>query len=240
MAPDPARPSRSILSDQPAADDQLNFAPYAKTLADILADPATDTPLTIGVFGGWGRGKTSLMRMVERRLDEQAAAGFTVKPVWFNAWLYSHQESLWRALIARVVKDVYNFPSLNDGARARLRQLEARLYQASTPASVQMAMPAGTLKGLDAVALPPLMGLELLRRQAQRENKPDDTVRLSQWIADMEDSDALTRRDQIAALDDFRREFEEISQQCIVDHGRVVGASEGEGLVQSRHRLRAR
>ena len=49
----------SILSDQPADEDRLNFDPYAKTLADIIANPNTDTPLTIGVFGGWGRGKRS-------------------------------------------------------------------------------------------------------------------------------------------------------------------------------------
>jgi hypothetical protein len=64
----PAAPSRSpllsILSDQLADEDQLNFDPYAKTLADIVADPGTDTPLTIGVFGGWGQGKTSLMRIL--------------------------------------------------------------------------------------------------------------------------------------------------------------------------------
>jgi hypothetical protein len=50
---------RSILSDQPADEDQLNFTPYAKILAEIIADPGTDTPRPIGVFGGWGRGKTS-------------------------------------------------------------------------------------------------------------------------------------------------------------------------------------
>ena len=65
----------SILSDQPADHDQLNFDPYAKTLADIIADPGTDTPLTIGVFGTWGRGKTSLMRMVQRRLEAQTRRG---------------------------------------------------------------------------------------------------------------------------------------------------------------------
>ena len=31
-----------ILSDQPAAEDQLDFAPYAKTLADIAADIGTE------------------------------------------------------------------------------------------------------------------------------------------------------------------------------------------------------
>lgn len=60
----------SILSDQPAVRDRLNFTPYAKTLAEIIADRGTHTPLTIGVFGGWGQGKTSLMRMVERMLEE--------------------------------------------------------------------------------------------------------------------------------------------------------------------------
>jgi hypothetical protein len=42
----------SILSDQRADEDRLEFGPYAQTLADLVADPDTDTPLT---FGGWGR-----------------------------------------------------------------------------------------------------------------------------------------------------------------------------------------
>jgi len=61
--------SLSLLSDQPADEDQLNFAPYAQTLAEVIADGSTQTPLTIGVFGSWGSGKTSLMAMVKRRLD---------------------------------------------------------------------------------------------------------------------------------------------------------------------------
>ncbi len=32
------------------------------------ATPATRTPLTIGVFGTWGSGKTSLMRMVRNKV----------------------------------------------------------------------------------------------------------------------------------------------------------------------------
>jgi predicted KAP-like P-loop ATPase len=121
-------PLLSILSDQPADEDQLSFAPYAKTLADITADPGTDTPLTIGVFGGWGQGKTSLMQMVRRRLNDTLATAFPVRTVWFNAWLYSHQPALWRALISRVLDGVRGFATLDQAARADLRQLEARLY----------------------------------------------------------------------------------------------------------------
>ena len=62
-------PRLSILSDQPADEDQLNFAPYAKTLAGIIADGSVQTPLTVGIFASWGSGKTSLMTMIKKRLD---------------------------------------------------------------------------------------------------------------------------------------------------------------------------
>ena len=67
------------------------------TLADIIASPSTRTPLTIGVFGTWGSGKTSLMRMVKQKLP----ADFRV--AWFDAWKYEKEETVWRALLLQVL-----------------------------------------------------------------------------------------------------------------------------------------
>lgn len=212
----------SILSDQPAEEDQLNFAPYAQTLADIIADPGTDTPLTIGVFGGWGQGKTSLMNMVRRQLAATEDTHFPVRTVWFNAWLYSHQPALWRALISRVLVGVRGFRTLGETAQAELRQLEARLYGAIAPTSGHLSLSEGALPGLKNATLPPLMALELLRRQAQRAGQDEIVARLETLIVDVEESEALTRRDQIAALDDFRRQFEIISREHIMNHGRLA------------------
>lgn len=40
----PTPPTRlSAISDLPALDDHLGFGPYAQTLADIVADPGTQT-----------------------------------------------------------------------------------------------------------------------------------------------------------------------------------------------------
>ncbi|MFN2226340.1 MAG: SUMF1/EgtB/PvdO family nonheme iron enzyme, partial [Anaerolineae bacterium] len=196
--------------------------PYAKTLADILADPGTHTPLTIGVFGDWGRGKTSLMRMVQRRLEEEGEPTFPVCTVWFNAWLYSREQALWRALISRVLDGARGFPTLGDDAQRTLDRLESRLYGTAAPAAGHLVLPAGSLPGLEGAALPPLMGLELLRRQAQRAGDEEAARRIGALLADVEASDALTRRDQIAALDEFRRQFERVSKECIVDHGRLA------------------
>jgi formylglycine-generating enzyme required for sulfatase activity len=212
----------SILSDQPADEDRLDFDPCAQTLADVVADPDTDTPLTIGIFGGWGRGKTSLMRMVRRRLEATAESEFPVRTVWFNAWLYNREEALWRALISRVLDAARTFPTLDEAARDTLRGLEARLYPPTAPPGGHLTLAPGALAGLDGGSLPTLTGLELLRRQAERGGDAEAAARLQELIADVEESQALTRRDQIAALDQFHRQFERISRTCIVPHGRLA------------------
>jgi predicted KAP-like P-loop ATPase len=48
-------------------DDALDFRNYGARIADIITN---STPrFTIGIFGGWGTGKTSLMLMIKDILD---------------------------------------------------------------------------------------------------------------------------------------------------------------------------
>lgn len=46
------------------AEDSLQFKGFAQTLEEIIT--TSETPITIGVYGAWGSGKTSLMRMTQR------------------------------------------------------------------------------------------------------------------------------------------------------------------------------
>ena len=82
----------SILDDLPTDCDALDFTPYVETLVDVCQ--TASTPLTIGVFGTWGSGKTSLMRMVKNGLPESYTTA------WFDAWKYDKEETLWRAFAA--------------------------------------------------------------------------------------------------------------------------------------------
>jgi len=120
----------AILSDSPLTgrDDEkvhFHFDEVAVTLARLIADKNTRTPLTIGVSGPWGSGKTTLLRRVQRQLDQtqsllkrnQPARIDFVNPqeipeqqfrlcrtVWFNAWKYADEDSLLVALVRRIVQ----------------------------------------------------------------------------------------------------------------------------------------
>ena len=105
------------------------------------------------------------MRMMRRRLVEATAdTPFPVRPVWFNAWLYSREKALWRALISRVLEEVRQFPTLDQDALDSLRRLETRLYPPAAPAGGHLTLAPGALPGLDGASLPALTCLELLRR----------------------------------------------------------------------------
>ncbi|MFZ5904541.1 MAG: P-loop NTPase fold protein [Chloroflexota bacterium] len=114
-----------ILSDSPLRDADeasFHFDHFAITLARLIADPETRTPLTIGISGKWGSGKTTLLRRVKVLLDRRdrkgkpffANDGETVKDfracrtVWFDAWKYNDEDELLVALVRAILYEMQN------------------------------------------------------------------------------------------------------------------------------------
>jgi hypothetical protein len=97
------------LSDKPSDVDLLEFSDYAKALVDLIRSPKTQTPLTISIDGAWGSGKTTLMRLMQERLkgsDGKNTKEPRAHTVFFNAWKYDKEESLWAALALEILSQV--------------------------------------------------------------------------------------------------------------------------------------
>ena len=90
-----------IYGDSPTIEDSLGFDKYAKVLLDLIKDFDGKTPLTIGIHGSWGSGKTSLMKMLEMRLKNETDDRF--KLIWFNAWAYGGDEPIGLALLHQIL-----------------------------------------------------------------------------------------------------------------------------------------
>lgn len=64
-----AKPMARLVRDYWTTDDLLGYRPHAQAIASFLRHPDSRPPLTIGLRGPWGAGKTSMMRMVRSELD---------------------------------------------------------------------------------------------------------------------------------------------------------------------------
>ncbi|MER7131867.1 KAP family P-loop NTPase fold protein [Streptosporangium saharense] len=72
-------PRARLTADRWTTQDQLGHRLYAEAVAAFVRHPETRPPLTIGVKGPWGAGKTSLMRMIQDLLDPGAAGSAPVE-----------------------------------------------------------------------------------------------------------------------------------------------------------------
>jgi hypothetical protein len=75
--------------------DTLGRWALAKTIYDLIATMPVEDPVRIGIYGGWGEGKTSVMRLVETLAR---SAGLPV--CWFPAWTVETTADLWSAFAA--------------------------------------------------------------------------------------------------------------------------------------------
>jgi KAP family P-loop domain len=88
-----------IIADVPRADPGLGFAEYAEALADAIrgGQPAQ---FTIGIYGEWGSGKSSLLNAVAKNLSQKT----DVVPVLFDAWRYERTGHIVVPLLHRIYR----------------------------------------------------------------------------------------------------------------------------------------
>jgi predicted KAP-like P-loop ATPase len=80
--------------------DFLNFTGVADTVAEIIVQ-AQGRPISIGVSGAWGVGKSSMIKLVRRALANRVEEGRPAEFVFveFNAWLYQGYDDARAALM---------------------------------------------------------------------------------------------------------------------------------------------
>lgn len=116
-----------MWSDNETTVDYLNFGVVADACAKLV-QRAQGTPLSIGISGGWGVGKTSLVRMIEHRLkDAQAPGENTYVVVTFNPWLYQDFEGARSALLQLVGDEVLRLAASNEQLLKKAKRLLKRI-----------------------------------------------------------------------------------------------------------------
>ncbi|WP_347987734.1 P-loop NTPase fold protein [Methylomonas sp. AM2-LC] len=143
--------------DVETSTDLLNFSVVADTAAQLIRDSAGQ-PLSIGVSGSWGVGKSSLVKMVAESLRISDNSDEKYIFLDFNAWLYQGFDDARMALLQSVsdklVKEAGSRKTFLDKAKdfaKRVRWLRAARLIAPVAQGVVMggaiAGPMGAVIG---------------------------------------------------------------------------------------------
>lgn len=98
-----------MWTDVETGRDFLNFSVLAKLVSQMIVD-ARGQALSIGISGGWGVGKSSMVKLIEadlkQKMEQSNNTGETDDPsllfVSFNAWLYQGQDDAKAAFMEEV------------------------------------------------------------------------------------------------------------------------------------------
>lgn len=90
-----------LWKDSEADLDFLNFKYLAEQVVEISTDDKL-SPATIGIYGDWGSGKSSLMKMVKKALETDE----NTLTVEFNGWLFEGYEDAKTALCGTILDEM--------------------------------------------------------------------------------------------------------------------------------------
>lgn len=206
--------------DNDTSTDLIGFQVHADLLCDVVTDPAM-LPVTIGVFGDWGGGKTSIMRMLQRRLDpaQQPADSpkrrlcDSIAVVYVNTWQFEGYDDAKSAILSSVLLQLHNHRTFGSKVQAGVIQLlravnwarfvRLSLNHVAAPAAAALmtggaaAIPAAVAASLGLTHL--LASRETKAPEASSDTSPDLSA-LWQSAPDEQELDINAFRQQFQSL----------------------------------------
>ena len=234
-------------NDRVAQTDALEFRHYVRAFVDLIESPHTRPPLTIGIYGSWGMGKSFLLEHVTARIRENQKARATaakkapkladdtprtpdVYVVGFNAWEYSATDVIWHGLVRKIMDTMEREVSSGWSRRQRSklrRNFVRRLKEAAPRIVVTAVVLTGVLAGvfwsnrfnLQSAALTfSAVGLAGLAKVVVSTLKAP----LSQWVTALFQDGDYGR--QIGHMAEIRLDLELLETLLRQENGRMVVA----------------
>ncbi len=90
-----------FLNDQETATDLLYYEPIARTVVRFIRETPI-APITLGVHGDWGAGKSSVLKMTEAAFKDDER----ILCIWFNGWTFEGFEDAKTVVIETIVEEL--------------------------------------------------------------------------------------------------------------------------------------
>ena len=111
-----------MWSDNESDLDLLGYQHMVSTITTIVKTPSL-LPATIGVFGDWGSGKSSLLQIAKAELEKEE----DTLVLSFNGWLFEGYDDAKSALMGTILEELGSERALNSKAQGLFAKLIKRI-----------------------------------------------------------------------------------------------------------------
>lgn len=136
-----------ILSDNETKVDLLNNEAIAKTIVSLIRD-SKDQPISIGIHGDWGAGKSSILEMVEKEVGNSLSEhGKRYSCIRFNGWRHQGFEDSKIALMSSIISELEKKEKLGSKSGEILKKLWKNIHWmsvAKTAGKTALGIATGT------------------------------------------------------------------------------------------------
>ena len=110
-----------MWSDNETDLDLLNVTYLVSAVTETVLNPSL-LPITVGVFGDWGSGKSSILRMVREEFKDKK----DILCISFNGWLFEGYEDAKAALMGTILDEIRSSRKLSVKAKKLFGKLAKR------------------------------------------------------------------------------------------------------------------
>ena len=187
--------------------DFLDFAYIVEIMKDTINDEKL-LPSCIGLYGDWGSGKSSLMHMCKRRLEEQKDGTVCLL---FNGWLYESYDDAKTAILASILDGIKEGRDLQGTAKITLKALydsvdKFKVIKSGLKFGIDMAVTGG----LGAVANLTIKEItKVAKKVAERTVENVDEESMVQAI-----KDRLDYKEVREDIREFREKFAKLIEEA--------------------------
>lgn len=203
-----------MWNDKETDIDLLDHEKIAQTVLEIISDQHL-RPLTVGIYGDWGVGKSSVLSLLQNEITLKNKKGeLKAHTILFNGWLFQGYEDAKSALMETVVTELARL----EPTHKKVQKLAASLIKRVNWLKVAKVSANAVLTGVTGIPVGSILGgLSGVIKQGQELlGKKDE----KEGTFDLGDDDFLKKAEdetvtgQILA---FRKEFKELIRTSKVD-----------------------
>lgn len=204
-----------MWADNVTDKDFLGFDVHADLIKELLSDE-TLLPITIGLFGDWGSGKSSILETLKNEIEDPDSGTVCL---YFNGWIFEGYDDAKAALLESIIKEFEDSKRFGEGLKENIGKLIKSVdwMRVVGYGMKNIAIPAATAYLTGGASLIPQLA-QGLTNAAEKPEELLDKIKsgeaesfVKQFVKTPE------KENEISSVRKFRDDFEELIKKSTIN-----------------------